>query len=50
MYQKTNLIGWGAMLCLLSVSTFSASAADVKGMITNRTGETLMVKSTQDWP
>jgi len=47
MYRKTNLIGLGAMLCLLSVSTFSASAADLKGMITNRTGETLIVKSVQ---
>jgi outer membrane protein OmpA-like peptidoglycan-associated protein len=35
------------MLCLLSVSTFSASAADLKGMITTRTGETLIVKSAQ---
>jgi OOP family OmpA-OmpF porin len=47
MYRRANLIGFGVMLCLLSAFTFSASAADVKGMITTRTGETLIVKSAQ---
>jgi len=45
MYRKTNLIGVAAMLCLVSVSTLRAS--DLKGMITTRTGETLIVKSEQ---
>jgi OmpA-OmpF porin, OOP family len=46
MYQKTNLIGLTALLCLVSLSPLCASD-NVQGMITTRTGETLIVKSAQ---
>ena len=47
MYQKTKLIGLGALLFIVSVSPVGAADANVKGMIMTRTGETLVVKSAQ---
>jgi len=49
MHRKTILVSLMALFFLVSVSTFSATGdkAEVKGMITTRTGETLVVKSSQ---
>jgi OmpA-OmpF porin, OOP family len=44
MYQKKNLIRLTTLFCLVSASALGASDR-VKGMITTRTGETLIVKS-----
>jgi OmpA-OmpF porin, OOP family len=47
MYRKTIVVSLMALFFLLSISAFGANGdkASVKGMITARTGETLIVKS-----
>src|SRR5690242_1265600 len=49
MYRKTNVVSLLALFCLMSVCALGQKGdkAEVKGMITTRTGETLMVKSEQ---
>jgi outer membrane protein OmpA-like peptidoglycan-associated protein len=49
MHQKTIVVSLMALFFLASVSAFGASGdkVEVKGMITSRTGETLIVKSVQ---
>lgn len=49
MQRRTNLIILVALICPASVFAFAASGdkTEVKGMITTRTGETLIVKSAQ---
>src|SRR5438477_9925090 len=45
MHRKTMLVSLMALFFLASVSAFAGDKAEVKGMITARTGETLIVKS-----
>src|SRR6478672_11789058 len=45
MHQRTTLIVLTASLCL--ISPLGASDAKVQGMILSRTGETLLVKSSE---
>ena len=45
MHRKTMLVSLMALFCLAAVSAFAGDKAEVKGMITARTGETLIVKS-----
>ena len=49
MHRKTILESLIALFFLASVSAFGAGGdkAEVKGMITSRTGETLLVKTAQ---
>lgn len=49
MHRKTNVVSLFVLLSLVSASAFGAAGdkAEVKGMITTRTGETLIVKSAQ---
>ena len=49
MHRKTIVVSLMALFFLVSVSAFGAPGdkAEVKGMITTRTGETLVVKSAQ---
>ncbi len=45
MHGKTVVVNLMALFFLASVSAFGADKTEVKGMITSRTGETLIVKS-----
>jgi OmpA-OmpF porin, OOP family len=45
--QKTMVVSLMALSLLAPVSVFGASGNQVKGMITNRTGDTLIVKSAE---
>jgi OOP family OmpA-OmpF porin len=45
MHRKTVVASLAALFFLATVSAFAGDKAEVKGMITNRTGETLIVKS-----
>ena len=45
MYWKTMVVNLIALFLLASVSAFGADKAEVKGMITARTGETLIVQT-----
>jgi OmpA-OmpF porin, OOP family len=47
MHPKTMVVNLMALFFLASVTAFGADKAEVKGMITSRTGETLLVKSAQ---
>jgi OOP family OmpA-OmpF porin len=47
MHQKVNLVSLMALFFLVSASAFGADKAEVKGIITTRTGEKLVVKTTQ---
>jgi OmpA-OmpF porin, OOP family len=47
MQRKTMVANVMALFFLASVTAFGADKAEVKGMITSRTGETLLVKSAQ---
>ena len=47
MQRKTMVANLMALFLLASVTAFGADKAEVKGMITSRTGETLLVKSAE---
>ena len=47
MHPKTMVVNLIALFFLASVTAFGADKAEVKGMITSRTGETLAVKSSE---
>jgi outer membrane protein OmpA-like peptidoglycan-associated protein len=47
MQRKTVVVNLIALFFLASVTAFGADKAEVKGMITSRTGETLLVKSAE---
>src|SRR5438093_11851021 len=47
MHRKTMLVSLMALFFLASVSAFAGDKAEVKGMITARTGGTLLVKSAE---
>jgi OOP family OmpA-OmpF porin len=47
MQRKTMVANVMALFFLASVTAFGADKAEVKGMITSRTGETLLVKSSE---
>jgi OmpA-OmpF porin, OOP family len=47
MYRKTMVVNLMVLLFLASVTAFGAEKTEVKGMITSRTGETLLVKSAE---
>jgi len=47
MHRKTMVANVMALFFLASVTAFAADKAEVKGMITSRTGETLLVKSAE---
>ena len=47
MHAKTSLISLMALFSLASVSAFGADKAEVKGMITARTGETFIVQTVR---
>src|SRR5277367_2702911 len=46
MHRKTNLVSLMALFSLVSACAFGADQTEVKGIITTRTGERLVVKST----
>src|SRR5205809_3989528 len=45
MHRRMIEVSLMALFCLAAVSAFAGDKAEVKGMITARTGETLIVKS-----
>jgi OmpA-OmpF porin, OOP family len=45
MHRKTIVVSLMAVFCLVSVFAFGGDKAEVKGMITTRTGETLIVNT-----
>jgi OmpA-OmpF porin, OOP family len=47
MHPKTIVVSLIALFFLASVTAFGADKTEVKGMITSRTGETLLVKSAE---
>jgi len=47
MHRQTSLVSLVALFAVVSISSFGADKTEVKGMITTRTGETLVVKTAE---